>query len=397
MGFSQRPVSIAATLVMVGAAFWAVRHAPFENPPKAPGKGQSAMKPDVIADSAAKRTPSRLDSLPPPNPLPWEIPQLPTAPLVAPKNRIESTQVVVSIPGRKPPLSDVSSEQHDWDQLTGGPGIDALQNFVLKYPDSAHAAEVKEEIQRLEWQNVDQSNPASLQAFVSAYPDAPHVREARERLLDLDRLKRAQEEEVAWDQLDKNSMTAVQSFLAAHPTGVHREIARSMIAALDRRAEAMKLAAADESAWSSVRLTDQSSIEDYLAQFPSGQHSASALNALDDLRQRQTSKAAEAAVILNVIARLTNAWNGKDIDSIMALQANLDRRSIRSQLLAAKRVFMKVSPVSAPEISGSQALVPCRRVTQEVFSDGAEKKTPELLVTYVLTKRNGSWMVAGVK
>ncbi len=393
----QRPVSIAATLVMVAAAFWAVRHASFENASKVPGKGLPAAKPDVIADSAAKRTPSRLDPLPPPNPLPWEIPQLPIAPSVAPNHRVDSTQVVVSIPGRKPPSADVSSEQHDWDQLSAGAGIDALQNFVLKYPNSVHAAEAKEEIQRLEWQNVDQGNSASLQAFVSAYPDTPYVPEARERLADLDRLEQAHEEEVAWDQVDKNSVTAVQSFLANHPAGDHREAARSVIADLDRWAEAVKLAAADESAWNSVRLTEQSSLENYLAQFPSGQHRASALDALADLRQRQTSKATESAVILSVIARLTNAWNGKDIDSIMALQANLDRRSIKSQLLAAKSVSMKVSPVSAPEISGSQAVVPCRRVTQEVFSDGAEKRTPESLVTYVLTKRNGSWIVSGVQ
>ncbi len=169
------------------------------------------------------------------------------------------------------------------------------------------------------------------------------------------------------------------------------------MADLDHRAEAEKLEIAEESAWKSVRLTEQNSIENYLAQFPSGKHRGPAAEALADLRQAQTSKAADAATILNVIARLNNAWNAKDVDSIVALYANLDRRSIKSQLLATKTLSMKISPVSAPEISDGQATVQCRRTTEEVFSDGAQKKQPEALVTYVLTKRNGAWVVAGAR
>ena len=359
----QVPLSVAATLVLVGVALWTIHRSSFEETSKPPDKRLSPTRSETTNDAAARRSTTRGGLTSNVSPAPVESRRAP----VTRQTPVERTEVVVPVPARTLQPGQVSAPSSD--ELT-------------------LAAQVE-----LEWQKVDQSNAASLQAFVSAYPDTSRGSEGREKLLDLDRIKRTQEEQAAWDEVDKNSRTGIQSFLAKYPAGNHQEKAISLMADLDRRADAARLEAAEESAWNSVRLTEQGSIENYLAQFPSGKNHSRAMEALADIRQAQKSKDAEAAVILNVIARLAKAWNTKDVDSIVALQANLDRRLLKSQLLAAKTLSITISPTSVPEITDAQATVKCRRETAEVFLDGVKKIEPETLVTYVLTKRNGAWIV----
>jgi hypothetical protein len=331
----QVAVSATATVVMVALSLWAFRHLHVERASKPLYPSAQLQKTESSEDAAKRRTVD--GGLPaivgrPPT----EIHPAPDLPPTKP----DRTLVEVVVPAPKLPIPSVSSqtsEELDWSHLSRG-GIDALRDFVLKYPDSVHSSAAKTEIYRLEWQKIDQANSASLQAFVVSYPDTPYTGEARTKLADLDRIRRVEAGRIAWEQVDKNSEPAVQSFLDQYPADAHREAASSLIADLKRRAEE-KLEIAEESAWKSVRLTEQNSIENYLAQFPSGKHRGPATEVLADLRKMQSSKSADAATILNVIARLNNAWNAKDVDSIVALYANLDRRSIKSQLLAAKTVF----------------------------------------------------------
>jgi hypothetical protein len=124
-------------------------------------------------------------------------------------------------------------------------------------------------------------------------------------------------------------------------------------------------------------------------------HHAQAQNALEELTAQES--AAESGAVLTLIARFTNAWNTKDVDSILALQHSLDRRAVTSQLSDVKKLALRISPISPPEISGTHATVTCRRQADETFSDGSIKQNPELVVTYLLAKRNGAWFIEGSK
>jgi hypothetical protein len=58
---------------------------------------------------------------------------------------------------------------------------------------------------------------------------------------------------------------------------------------------------------------------------------------------------------------------------------------------------MKISPVSPPQIEDARATVVCRRQVDEEFLGGVQKQSPELLVTFVLAKRNGMWAIESTR
>jgi hypothetical protein len=107
---------------------------------------------------------------------------------------------------------------------------------------------------------------------------------------------------------------------------------------------------------------------------------------------------AEASNAVTVmLQRYVNAWNTKDVESITALHRNLDRRTVKAQLAPVTAIRMTITPASAAQIDGERATVVCRRQVDEVFSDGTEKQSPELLVTFTLSKRGGQWSIDGAR
>jgi hypothetical protein len=98
-----------------------------------------------------------------------------------------------------------------------------------------------------------------------------------------------------------------------------------------------------------------------------------------------------------VLSRFANAWNSKDLNSILALQRNLDKRTVKAELAHVKELVMEISPASPPQIDGSQAVVLCRRQASQTFSDGTRKEVPETLVSYVLAKQDGNWVIEGTR
>jgi hypothetical protein len=98
-----------------------------------------------------------------------------------------------------------------------------------------------------------------------------------------------------------------------------------------------------------------------------------------------------------MLQRYVNAWNTKDVASITALHRNLDRRTIKAQLAPVTTIRMTITPTSAAQIDGERATIVCRRQVNEVFSDGTEKQSPELVVTFTLSKRGGDWCIDGTR
>jgi hypothetical protein len=141
---------------------------------------------------------------------------------------------------------------------------------------------------------------------------------------------------------------------------------------------------------------DQASLKAYLDRFASGAHRGEAEQALAELRSAELLKA-DSAAILALINRFASAWSSKDLDSILAIQGDLDRQALKSQLTPVKTIGMKISPLSPPQIAGTQARIVCRRQADETFVDGSTRQNPESIVTYLLSKRADGWHIEGTR
>jgi hypothetical protein len=104
-------------------------------------------------------------------------------------------------------------------------------------------------------------------------------------------------------------------------------------------------------------------------------------------REREAASNAVAAML----QRYVNAWNTKDVDSITALHRSLDRRTVKAQLAPVTAIRMIITPASDPRIDGERGTIVCRRQVEETFSDGTQKQSPALLVTFTLSKHDGQW------
>jgi hypothetical protein len=101
----------------------------------------------------------------------------------------------------------------------------------------------------------------------------------------------------------------------------------------------------------------------------------------------------ESAELLKVLRQYEDAWSLKDLDAIVALQPSIDRRLVKAELSPARAIIMRISPTAPPQIDGMRATVVCRRHVEEIFPDGIRKQSPELIVTFLLAKRNGTWAI----
>jgi hypothetical protein len=141
------------------------------------------------------------------------------------------------------------------------------------------------------------------------------------------------------------------------------------LAELERKAR-------DADDWQKVNQRNQAALESYLRSEP----------AQDD-----------TSAVLSVISRFASAWNTKDVDSILAIQRTLKKRTVKAELARVKELNVRISPASRPQIEGSQAVVLCRRQASQVLSNGAHKQMPETIVSYVLEKHDGNWTIEGMR
>jgi hypothetical protein len=165
---------------------------------------------------------------------------------------------------------------------------------------------------------------------------------------------------------------------------------------LERKAPVIDTKTPEEAAWRKAGQRDETSLQSYLREFPAGRYRSQAELALAAIRLSQSAKN-ETAAVLTVITRFASAWTSRDLNSILSIQKNLDRRAVKAELSQVKELNMRISPASEPQIEGSQAVVLCRRQASQVFSDGTRKQNPEAIVSYLLAKHDGAWTIEGTR
>jgi hypothetical protein len=281
---------------------------------------------------------------------------------------------------------DLQLESSDARTLTA---TSARRATTAHVPPAA-AAPKPEDLQQ--WQSLDKNNPDALRAFVAKYPNSQWSSEAK-RQIDAVLIAR---EDNDWSAIDHNNPAALQDFLKKHPDGRHASVVTNALADIQRKSQAAQAQTAEEASWKKVNQRDEASLENYVKDFPTSRFRNQAETDLANIRAGRAS-ANESAAVLTVISRLANAWNAKDLDSILAIQKNLNKREVKAELSHVKQLAMQISPASPPQIDGSQAIVLCRRQAEQVFTDGTRKFIPESIVSYVLAKHDGYWTIEGTR
>ena len=280
--------------------------------------------------------------------------------------------------------------------------LDSTDALTLAAANAKHAASETSNASRpvtlapraedVQWQGTDKNNPDALRAFMAKYPNSSWSGEAKKQI---DSVLLAREDS-DWNSVDRNSPASLQDFLKRHPDGQHSASASNTLADLDQKARAIQIQNSEELAWRKVNQRDEASLESYLRDFPTSHFKNQAEVDLANIRLGHNS-ANESAAVLTVISRLANAWSAKDLDSILAIQKNLNKREVKAELSHVKELAMRISPASPPQIDGAQAVVLCRRQASQTFSDGTRKQIPESIVSYVLAKHDGNWTIEGTK
>src|ERR1700722_18898851 len=122
------------------------------------------------------------------------------------------------------------TEAWDWEMVTiinpDRPAVReaAIESYLKKYPNGAHAAEAQSRLQDLFWGHTNQNDAAALQAYLNRFPNGSQARQAS-----------AQMEAVLWSKLDGNSRQALQDFLAKYPNSTHRGDVQTMLNEADSR------------------------------------------------------------------------------------------------------------------------------------------------------------------
>jgi len=290
----------------------------------------------------------------------------------------------------------VASVQPSLKQLSSKPSFATIQGLDAKSYDGFHAKAATPSAEELQWQSVDKGNPDSLRAFIAKFPASALANQAKKELDGVLMAHEAKAEDGDWSNANHENKSALEDFLRKHPGGRHSDAATNALAELERKARAAEAQSLEEAAWKRVDPRDEGALESYLRGWPASRYRNEAEAALAALRLSEASKN-DTVAVLTVISRFASAWNTKDLDSILAIQKNLNKRTVKAELSHVKELNMQISPASPPQIDGAQAVVLCRRQASQVFSDGTRKQIPETIVSYVLEKHDGNWTIEGTR
>lgn len=155
------------------------------------------------------------------------------------------------------PPTPPAPEDVDWQKLLGSnPNISAIEEFLRKYPGGTHRSEAEGKLEDLYWHKDSQGNSVdAYREYLGHFSGGPHAATAEEEMAFL----------TARTQKDPSSLDA---FIAKYPTSRHR-------AEID--------GLRDDLAWQRVK-DDESSLTAYLHSFPNGKHAGEAQGRLGEVR-----------------------------------------------------------------------------------------------------------------
>jgi outer membrane protein assembly factor BamD (BamD/ComL family) len=222
------------------------------------------------------------------------------------------------------PTSPPSPEEKDWQRVLGSvpPTIEAVEQFLRRYPSGTHRAEAEAKREQLYWQIAQGSGSADdLEKYIRVYPESPHTSEATAKIEELD-----------WQRArDANTVAGFNNYLTGHRNGKHATLAAQEIDKLEFR--------------SIENANDPARLEDYLSKHPSGQNHDRIYSRLDIVTWEGTNKQ-ELAALRSYLSRFPNGrYVGDANRAITGLTAeSKDLEAIKTAIERYRDAYESESP-----------------------------------------------------
>ena len=314
--------------------------------------------------------------------------------LIADSRQVKSdATVTLARSDFKAPAPPTSDEQVAWDRAEKSQDIGTVEGFLAKYPNSSRREQADSDLQNLYWLKATKTATATAyRDFLNRYPSAQgaHFDAAN---AELDRLD--------WQNLQNSSdVSQVSSFLARHPKGTYHDLAAGRF---------------DDLAWNAAKATGNADgVRTYLRDYPGGRHRDEANNELTQLTPKPqqprppdntgthnpppTADHSEndAAAIRRVLDAYQDAYESRSLDKLRAIWPTMSS----SQADNLGRFFKGASDIRAPysilnqNISGDDAKV----AIQQFMALGGQK--PHTAKMAILLKRRASgtpWFINSIE
>ncbi len=234
-------------------------------------------------------------------------------------------------PGRDP------QQNRRWQEALEADTIYAYQRYMQDYPNSMQQVDALQHVARLDdelWQTVDADGSRSAyESYLQQLPEGRHEAEAMIRLDVLDRTAaeaerqqaaRQQQDNLAWNQARmQRSVAAIDQYLMEFPDGQHVSAAQSLRRELSD-------AANDGTAFAAAqKLNTRKAYQAYLDAFPRGQHVTAALTAIDGLTLRPGKRFRDCELCPDlVVLEGGSFWQGAEETSNTSLANEKPQRKV---------------------------------------------------------------------
>ena len=231
------------------------------------------------------------------------------------------------------PKPDPSDEA--WRTASSSADLTAIQDYLLRYPNSRHTSEAQGLLDSRNWSRVNQNDAQSLRDYLNRFPNGSHARDASREL-----------EELAWNGVDKKDPEALGRFMQQNPDSPHKPEASGLIDQLTKQAQERERA-----------------------------------------KQEQKETDAQMSQVQAALERFNSAFAQKKQNDLKAVWPSPDKAYLEA--VKAPRSTLRLEDPSI-KILGDTATVEC---TQESQADNGSSSQR---VTVTLKKSDGGWLIIGL-
>jgi hypothetical protein len=204
------------------------------------------------------------------------------------------------------------------------------------------------------------TDSAQLRQYLQRYPDSKNAAQVRSRLEELD-----------WKSVNTAELTSLGEFLQAHPQGQHANEARALVGELQKEQEEYLAA---------MKANNSESLQAVLTRYPKSTYAEPVRQKLNELQNKEA--------VLGVLHRYEDAYNRKDLESIVALYPSCPegvKKAYRDSFRSPQPPKLKLD-LDEPLIQGTFA-----SVKGTVTRSGALNSSSPF--TAKLTKLTDKWVI----
>ena len=215
---------------------------------------------------------------------------------------------------------------------TGFLPVQQQKTFVLGTRTSIDGAMQPDAMEAAYIQIANSSDPARLRQFLARYPNSNHAAEVTNRLHEMD-----------WTSLDKTNLMSLDGFLQTNPQSRHANEARQLVTQLQKEQ-------ADAIAAINTRSTEAMLV--YLDRYPHSQYGEQVRNALAELLDKEA--------VLEVLRFYQEAYNQQDLMSILKIWPTCPEKTkkvLQETFRLPEKQMLKLEFQGEPDIKGNFASV----------------------------------------